>query len=82
MRFVAGQVAAMAELLLARALWRSSIGKMLPLRWSQWHYREDAAVNGAAKMPSGRCCFQWRSKDAIGKMLPVGEATEKPAGRG
>ncbi|MDY3293517.1 MAG: hypothetical protein SOX79_03175 [Candidatus Egerieousia sp.] len=54
MRFVAGQVAAMAELLPARALWRSSIGKMLPLRGSQWHHREDAAVNGAAKMPSGR----------------------------
>ena len=32
--------------------------------------------------PSGRCCFQWRSKDAIGKMLPVGEAAEKPEGRG
>ena len=69
MRFVAGQVAAMAELLPARTLWRSSIGKTLAAP------REPVA-------PSGRCCFQWRSKDAIGKMLPVGEVAEKLEGRG
>ena len=95
MRFVAGRVAAMAELLLARALWRSSIGKMLPLRGSQVAPSEELAAPREPVAPSGRCCRQWRSKDAIGKMLPsmaqlrchreeqpIGEAAEKPEGRG
>ena len=71
MRFVAGQ-GAVAEL-----------------------YREDAAAPLEPVALSGRCCRLWRSKDAIGKMLPsmeqqrchreeqpVGEAAEKPEGRG
>ena len=82
MRFVAGQVAAMAELLPARTLWRSSIGKTL----------------AAPREPSGtigRACRSAGASGTIGKMLPsmaqlrchreeqpVGEAAGKPEGRG
>ncbi|MGM9721537.1 MAG: hypothetical protein ACI3YW_02780 [Candidatus Egerieousia sp.] len=57
MRFVAGQ-GAVAELHREDAAApREPVapsGRRLPLRGSQWHHREDAAVNGAAKMPLGR----------------------------
>ena len=44
-------------------------------------HREDAAAPREPVAPSGRCCRQWRSKDAIGKSSLLGKLLRSlPAG--